>query len=302
MTRKTVFILAFVLMVAVSASAQQVRVNSHRTPLRADPATSSGRPTTPQTTAKKPTPSKNRWTDLAYLALGGTYQSGVPAFSEAFSFTEYVEQATITTDYPAQKGPAVDVGGAVRLWRNLALGVSVSLANRSTDGTVNGAIPHPFYFNAGRAISGSAALKRTESALHLHALWVIPAGPRILIAAGGGPSFISVKQSLVQSVSYSESYPYDTATFASASVSQPSASAVGFGGSVEFGYYFTRTIGLGAVVRYYRATVSFPSHDATLSVDAGGFEGGLGFRFRIPQGKPKKVPAKQPLPVKPVKK
>jgi len=131
---------------------------------------------------------------------------------------------------------------------------------------------------------------------------VIPAGRRILIAAGGGPSFISVKQSLVQSVSYSESYPYDTATFTSASVSQPSASAVGFGGSVEIGYYFTRTIGLGAVVRYYRATVSFPSHDATLSVDAGGFEGGLGFRFRIPQGKPKNVPAKQPLAVKPVKK
>jgi hypothetical protein len=77
---------------------------------------------------------------------------------------------------------------------------------------------------------------------------------------------------------------------------------VGFGGSVEIGYYFTRTIGLGAVVRYYRATVSFPSHDATLSVDAGGFEGGLGFRFRIPQGKPKNVPAKQPLAVKPVKK
>jgi hypothetical protein len=302
MTRKTVLILAFVLMVALPASAQQVRVNSNRTPLRAEPATSSGLPTTPQTAAKKPTPSKNRWTDVAYLALGGTYQSGVPAFSEAYSFPEYLEQATMTTDYPAQKGPAVDVGGAVRLWRNLALGVSVSLATRSTDGTVNGAIPHPFYFNAGRAISGSAALKRTESALHLHALWVIPAGRRILIAAGGGPSFISVKQSLVQSVSYSESYPYDTATFTSASVSQPSASAVGFGGSVEFGYYFTRTIGLGAVVRYSRATVSFQSHDATLSVDAGGFEGGLGFRFRIPQGKPKNVPAKQPVAVTPAKK
>ena len=45
MTRKTVFILAFVLMVAVPASAQQVWVNSNRTPLRAEPETFLGLPT-----------------------------------------------------------------------------------------------------------------------------------------------------------------------------------------------------------------------------------------------------------------
>jgi len=378
MNKKTLIILAFVLLIAVPAAAQQVRVKGNRTPLRAEPTTTStllayyqagtklsvidlgngwykvqdpqtmaegyimatlvellpgpapapraparpaatappsnlkatatagkptppiGPPATPQSAAKKPTASPNRWTDRAYLVLNGVYQSGTPAFSEAFSYTEYVEKTTITTEYPTKKGPAFDGGGAVRIWRNLAVGVNVSVAKRSTDGSVSGAIPHPFFFNTARPISGTAAIKRSENAVHVQALWVIPAGRRLLIALGGGPSFFSIKQSLVQSVTFSQSYPYDTATFAAASVTQPSASAVGFGGSVDVGYYFTRNVGFGGMVRYARATVPLPTHDSTLSVDAGGFEAGLGLRVRLPQGKPKKAPAKPPVPARPV--
>jgi hypothetical protein len=255
-----------------------------------------------QTAAKKPATNPNRWADRAYVVLNGVYQSGTPAFSEAFSYTEYVEKTTITTEYPTKKGPAFDGGGAVRIWRNLAVGVNVSLAERSTDGSVTGAIPHPFYFNAARSISGTAAIERSENAVHVQALWAIPAGRRLLIALGGGPSFFSVKQSLVQHVTYSESYPYDTATFASASVTQPSASAVGFGGSVDVGYYFSRYVGFGGMVRYTHATVPLTTRDSTLSVDAGGFEAGLGLRFRLPPGKPTKAPAKPPVSAKPVKK
>jgi hypothetical protein len=236
------------------------------------------------------------------MVLNGVYQSGTPAFSDVFSYTEYVEKTTITTEYSPKKGPAFDGGGAVRIWRNLAVGVNVSLAKRSTDGSLTGAIPHPFFFNAPRAISGTTAIERTENAVHVQALWVIPAGRRLLIAVGGGPSFFSIKQSLVESVTYSESYPYDSATFASASVTQPSASAVGFGGSVDVGYYFSRYVGIGGFVRYARATVEFPTHDSTLSLDAGGFEAGLGLRIRLPQGKPKKAAAKPLVPAKPAKK
>ena len=235
------------------------------------------------------------------VVLNGVYQSGTPAFSEAFSYTEYVEKTTITTDYPTRKGRAFDGGGAVRIWRNLAVGVSVSLAKRSTEGSVSGAIPHPFFFDATRPISGTTAVERSENAVHVQALWVIPAGQRFLIAVGAGPSFFSVKQSLVQSVSFSQSYPYDTAMFASATVSQPSGSAVGVGGTIDVGYYFTRNVGFGGMVRYARATVPLPTHDSTLSADAGGFEAGLGLRVRLPQGKPKKAPAKPPIPAKPVK-
>ena len=375
MNKKCLIIVAFVLLVAVPVSAQQVRVNHNRTALRAEPTATSTAlalyqagsaldvvdfrdgwfkvrdpktkqegyilatlvdllpagtssplrpkpnlpqappagpqtktprpgPATPpsgQTAVKKPATKPNRWADRAYLGLNGVYQTGTPAFSEAFTFDEYVEKTTITTEYPATKGPAIDGGGAVRVWRNLAVGVNVSLARRSTDGSISGSIPHPFYFDAARPISGSTPIERSENAVHLQAVWVIPVGRRLLIAPGAGPSFFSVKQTLVQSVSYTESYPYDTATFASASVTQPSASAVGFGASVDVSYYFTRYLGIGGLVRYARATVELPSHDSKVTVDVGGFEAGVGLRIRFPQGKPKSAPAKPPAPTKPVK-
>lgn len=372
MNKMILVILTFVLLIAVSASAQEVRVKGNRTPLRAEPTTTStaltyyqagtrlealdlvdgwykvrepetrregyikatlvellpgpvpppreltrpgaavlppgpkptapaGRPTTPQTAAQKPVATTHRWTDRAFFSFDGVYQAGMPAFSEELSYSEYVEQTTVAADYPSTKGWAYDFGGAVRLWRSLAIGTSVTLATRYEDSAINATIPHPFYFNSGRAISGSVSLKRSEDAVHVFALWGIPAGRRVLIVVGGGPTFFYVKQSLVQSVSYSHSYPFDTATFTSASTSEPSAWAVGYGASADIAYYFNRHIGVGGVVRYAKATVSLPSNDSTVSVDAGGFEGGLGLRIRLPQGKPKKVPPRQPVPAKPVK-
>jgi hypothetical protein len=358
---KTLFIiLAFILLVAVPASAQQVRVKADRTPLRAEPTTASaavtyyqagtklvvikasngwylvrdpqtktegymraslvevlpgqappspgpaGRAPTatpsPQGGVRKPAANPNQWTDRAYLAANAVYQTGTPAFSESFTYPEYVEKTTVTTQYPAGKGMAFDGGGAVRVWRNLALGVNVSVASRSTEASVSGAIPHPFFFDRPRSISGTTPIDRTENVVHVQALWVVPIGRRLLVAVGGGPSFFSVKQSLVQGVTISQAYPFDTATFASATVEQKSASAVGFGASADVGYYFSKYIGVGGMVRYSRATVSVPAHDSSLSLEAGGFEAGLGLRVRLPQGKPAKAPAKPPAPPKPVKK
>jgi hypothetical protein len=395
MTKHAGLILALILMAAVSASAQQVRVNHNRTPLRAEPTSTSTAlalyqagaaldiisvadgwykvrdpktkvegymmatlvdllpggtqpglsPTSPQPTAKPPvtqptpvpaespvkpaptavsTPARqpppptqsgpprtanakpaakaNRWTDRGYLAIGGVYQNGAAGFSDEYSYTEYLEPVTVTTDYPAMKGPGFDVGGAVRVWRNLAVGVSVTGATRTGDATVSASIPHPFYFDKGRPVGGSVGVKRSDYAAHVHAMWIIPAGRRLLIAVGGGPTFFSVTQSLVESFRYTESYPYDSATFSSATVNEPSASAVGFGGTLEIGYYFSKNIGVGGTARYSSATVSFPSHDSTVKLDAGGFEAGLGLRVRFPKGEPKKAPAKPPIPAKPAKK
>ena len=227
------------------------------------------------------------------------YQAGSPAFSTEYSYTEYLEPVTVKTDYPATKGPGFDAAGAVRVWRNLAAGVGVTGGTRTGDATVNASIPHPFYFEVGRPIEGSVNVTRTEYAAHVHALWVIPAGERLLVAVGGGPSFFSIRQSLVDSVTYTESYPYDSAAFASAPINEASGSAVGFGVTLDVGYYFSRTIGIGGVVRYAKATVSLPDHSSTLTVDAGGFEAGVGLRVRFRQGKPKpKTPPVAPKPLK----
>ncbi len=251
--------------------------------------------------ARAPARRAGDWTDRGYVALGAVYQNGLPGFSDALSYTENVEQATITTTYPSKKAVAGDIGGAVRVWRNLAIGVSVTMASYTNTGSITGTIPHPFFFGAGRAISGSASLKRSEIAVYPFVSWSIPAGRRFLVVVGGGPSIFNLKQSLVEGVSYTQSYPYDSVTFTSATVVRRSASAVGYAGSVDVGYYFTRIVGIGVVARYARATVSLPSHGSSVKVNTGGLEAGVGLRFRIPQGKPKRTPVRQPIPSRPAK-
>jgi hypothetical protein len=253
-------------------------------------------------TQKKAVPA-SRWTDVGYIAVNGGYQGGAPGFSETFSFAQYVEQATISTDYPKKDGPAFDVGGAFRVWRNLAAGIAVSTVTRSTEGGVTGSIPNPFFFDAGRAVSGTASLKHTETALHLQAAYVIPAGRKLLVTVAGGPSFFSVKQSLVEKVQFSESYPYDTATLLPVTTTDATKSVVGFNGGLDIGYYFTRTVGVGGMLRYAGGTLSLPSHGTNLPVKVGGFQAGAGVRIRIPKPAPKKTLIKPaPPPPRPLKK
>jgi hypothetical protein len=256
----------------------------------------------PAPAARPGTAPARRWTDIGYLAVSGGYQAGSSGFSETFGFQQHLERATVTTEYPKKDGPTFDVGGGFRVWRNLAAGVSVSSVSRSTDGAVSGSIPHPFFFDAGRAIEGTAALKRTETAVHVQAAYVVPAGRRMLVTLSGGPSFFSVKQSLVQSVQFSESYPFDTATLSSAPTASASKSVTGFNAGLDVGYYFTGAVGAGMMVRYSGATLALPSHDATISTKVGGFQAAGGLRVRIPKPAPKKTPPKPPAPPKPVKK
>jgi len=270
--------------------------------LPGSPSPATGKPTAAPASAAKPkAASARRWTDIGYITVSGGYQAGSSGFSETFGFQQYLEQASVTTQYPKKDGPTFDVGGGFRVWRNLAAAVAVSGVSRSTDGAVTGSIPHPFHFSTGRAIEGTAGLTRTETAVHVQAAYVVPAGRRMLVTVSGGPSFFSVKQSLVQSVQYSESYPFDTATLASAPTTSASKSVTGFNAGLDVGYYFTRSVGVGMMVRYAGATLALPSHDATISTKVGGFLAGGGLRLRIPKPAPKKTPPKPPAPT-PVKK
>ncbi|MCH2253659.1 MAG: hypothetical protein MK365_10905, partial [Vicinamibacterales bacterium] len=89
-------------------------------------------------------------------------------------------------------------------------------------------------------------------------------------------------QGLVTAVDFSESYPFEVASFAEASTEEQSTSAVGFHVGADVGYFFSRYVGVGALVRFSGATVDLVSEDGgTISIDTGGFHvaGGLRLRF-----------------------
>lgn len=253
--------------------------------------------------APKPAPSTpppaGRWTDVATIAANGGYQAGGSAFSDSFTFDQYLEQASMTARYPKKDGAAYGGGVTFRIWRNLGAGVSVSVANRSTTGDVNGTVPHPFHYGLNRAVAAGVPLAHDETAGHVSAAYVVPAGRRLLLTLAAGPSYFSVKQSLVQSVSVDESYPYDEATLRTPVVVSTSTSVWGFHAGADAAFYFTRSIGIGIGVRYAGATVSMPSRGGAVSLKAGGTQAAAGLRIRIPKPAPKKKgPPKPAVPAK----
>ena len=97
----------------------------------------------------------------------------------------------------------------------------------------------------------------------------------------GGPSYFWVRQDTVTDVTFSESYPYNEATFTGATVTRQKTQGWGYNVGVDLSYYIAEHAGVGALIRYAPATVDLPSGAGTVQIDVGGLQAGGGVRFRF---------------------
>lgn len=215
------------------------------------------------------------------VSINGGLQSPSRTFGDTFTFDRYVEQATVRSDYEVKSAPLFDGGFSVRLWGPLGVGVAFARFSHTGTATVEGSIPHPFFFDRGRAISGEvSSVKRNETAVHAQVMAYLPAGSKVLVALFAGPSFLTVEQSLVTRVSYDEAYPFDEATFRSATLTREREKKTGFNAGADVTVMLTRTFGVGGLIRFSQVTVDLPiDGDRTLSVEAGGLQAGGGIRI-----------------------
>lgn len=228
------------------------------------------------------------WEGRGFLSVDGSYQASATEFASDATFTLYTEGGSLDTTYKIKAGPVINVRGGVRVWRNLALGAGVTQFNRTHTATVAARLPHPFFFGRLRDASGDAGdLTREETGVHLEVTWLVPLGDKLDLSVFGGPSYIQIKQDLVRQVTYSESYPYDTATFGGADRSSGTKANVGFNVGGDVTYLFTKRIGVGGFVRLTRASIQLqpvqiaPDTGTVDKVDAGGAQVGGGLRVRF---------------------
>ena len=86
------------------------------------------------------------------------------------------------------------MAGGGLLWRQLGIGVGVSRFVVSTPASISGTIPHQFFSNRLRSVSGEASgLEREELAVHVQVRSVFPVGTRFQVMVFGGPSLFQVK-------------------------------------------------------------------------------------------------------------
>jgi hypothetical protein len=219
--------------------------------------------------------------EKVFFSAGVLFQVNSNDFTDSATVRRNAENGRLETAYDVGGGLAFDVSGSYLVWKQLAIGVGLTLFSASTTTEINAQVPHPFFFNQPRTVTGEFDGDRSETAVHIQAKWLVPVGPKMLVTIFGGPSFFSVEQDIVNDFEFSESYPYDTATFTRAIAASQSESAIGVNVGGDVAYFFTPNVGVGGTAQYSGATVEMTTPSGTADVKAGGLQVGGGIRLRF---------------------
>jgi hypothetical protein len=219
--------------------------------------------------------------ERVFFSAGVLFQVNANDFTDSATIRRNAENGRLETAYDVSGGLAFDVSGAYLVWKNLAIGVGLTLFSASTTTTIDAQVPHPFFFNQPRTVTGEFDGDRSETAVHIQAKWLVPVNNKMLLTIFGGPSFFKIEQDIVNDFEISESYPFDTATFTRAIAVSQSESAVGINVGGDVAYFFSPNVGVGGTVQYSGATVEMTVPSGTADVKAGGLQVGGGLRLRF---------------------
>jgi hypothetical protein len=245
------------------------------------PAVASAQTTSPSTTYEQ----------RGFIQFGGGAQSGAHDIITTSTFTIYDEQGTIAGTQEYGGGALWNIGGGVRVWRNLVAALNYTRNSDTMDTAVIARVPHPLFVNRPReANQRIGGLKHIEDGYHVSLQWMIPVGDAMTIGVGGGPSFVRVGHDFAESARVQETdAPPNYATVAITDIvltrGQKTATTVNIGADLNYDLPLElgQTGKLGATLgfRYAGGTVGLPGTSGDVDVKYGGiqFWGGLRVSF-----------------------
>jgi len=172
----------------------------------------------------------------------------------------------------------------------VGFGVGFDAVNYQSQVGLGVSIPHPVFFNrmgTGADITKDP-LQRQDRSVDLSAMLFPRTSDAWQIRIFGGPTYFRVSQEMVETIGYSQFFNVFTGAnivavtgFTKRTVE---GSSWGVNGGVDVGYFFTRNVGIGGVLRVNRGTVKVdkePLTDAVADLKVGHttFGGGLRLRF-----------------------
>lgn len=218
-----------------------------------------------------------------YVLFGGGYSSAANDFDTHTTLRSSAENGSYDVDYSLGGGPGLTIGAGIRAWKQLGVRIGASRFLGSTPATLTASVPHPFFFNKPRTTTGTIdGLTREDVSLDLHVLGMLPVNRRMMVSVFAGPTWMRVSQGIVQSFAYTETYPYDSIAFGSATTVDNSASKVGFGAGADITYFLNRTVGVSGTVQFAGATMDLPVNEETISIKTGGARLSVGVVIKIP--------------------
>ena len=223
------------------------------------------------------------WEGRGYVSVNFGIQPQSRDLTEVSAPEIHGDPATITVPHHIGSGAFPDFAVGYRLWQNVGVHVGYSYFSKTESPTLVAQIPHPAFGGQSRTASASTGdLSHSESAWHTHLVWMIPLAEKFEAAILFGPSFYSIKQDFIETVTPVETEPYNTVAISAVDVIEQSESAVSFTAGVDGTYLVTPKFGVGAFLRYSGASADMPlSGGGTITVEAGGLQIGGGFRYRF---------------------
>jgi hypothetical protein len=224
---------------------------------------------------------QSTWSDKARINIDVGAQPSSSTFSGTTNPPFYMETATLTTNYAVPGGQFFDGGVIIRVSGGFGVGVAASGFIRHDPASISGTIPHPLLLNHPRPITGtSSSLEHDEIVGYIDAAYVLTVS-RLDLAVSAGPAFFTVNQDLVSNVTVTENPPYSTVGFAGAVVTRAGATALGFNAGIDVGIKLSKYAGIGGILRYSKASVTFPLENSAAGVhtDVGGAQVGGGLRL-----------------------
>lgn len=226
-----------------------------------------------------------------YVQVGGGAQSGSHTNTSTSTFTIYDEAGSILGSQAYGGGAILNIGGGVRVWKNLVAALNYTRNSDGIDTAVLARVPHPLFLNRPREVAQTVGnLEHVENAYHLSASWMFPIGENLTLGVGGGPSFVSVSHEFASSASVQE---LDGApNFANVAITdiaftrgKKTATTVNVGADLTYNLPFdlgqAGKVGATLGFRYAGGDVTLPATTGDVDVKYGGAQvwGGLRVSF-----------------------
>ena len=238
------------------------------------------RPKAPPPRKSAPPQTAKSWKGRGFAVVSAGAALAAPGYTSTAVFKVHAEDATLSADATVGIGPAFGARGGVRVWKNLAIGGGLEFTSTSQSLDVTGSLPHPFQFNQPRDVEGTASgLARVETLAAFEVSWLVALARRVDMFVFGGPAYIGVRQDMATRIQFTESYPYDTATFTGVETASVSGGAVGATAGVDVSYLVTKRFGVGGQLRYSYASATLTPSTQPATVGLGGLHAAFGARI-----------------------
>jgi opacity protein-like surface antigen len=216
------------------------------------------------------------------VLLSGGIATGRSDFTATRGFTEFAEDGRLDADYAGDTGAAFELGVQYLFTTHFGVAVAGMVATPKDTAHFNGVFPHPLFFDQDRLAEGDVAgLDRKETAVFFDLVAAGSAG-RLGWRLFGGPAWLKVDADVIESIEYSQEYPFNELTVTGETRTEASDSGVGFSVGGGLDYEIASSVALGLQLRYSRATgeLELAGQDP-LEVDIGGLQAGLVLHLRF---------------------